>query len=282
MYLLSVSLFSLLLFIYCNNIQSQSIIECCQYLNSSSSNLLYECIHRITYHSADRSMISYINNSLNNIIFVTFISKEIHSYSLPNILNQILYLQSKNITMRILSEDTGDDYHPVDRRWNKIKAIYNGFNTWAMNYNYIIYIDTDLIFINWDLNVLDIIHRYVLADIIISMDMIDLANTGIMIIKNTLWSKMFYNQWWIKRTLKNTYCDQHVLNRLIHNINLEDKHKVSIIPFKIMNSKWPAIGAYFIFHINMISYLCLYCYKWLSIYIVYIKLLYVTIISIYT
>ena len=44
---------------------------------------------------------------------------------------------------------------------------------------------------------------------------VDIANTGFMIVRKSSWSATFFRQWWAMHSTPLARCDQHVLNLLL-------------------------------------------------------------------
>lgn len=44
---------------------------------------------------------------------------------------------------------------------------------------------------------------------------VDIANTGFMIVRKSSWSASFFRQWWAMHSTPLARCDQHVLNLLL-------------------------------------------------------------------
>ena len=203
------------------------LLSCCQYLNNPES--LMECLRADTFGSPPRL----------DVIYATFISPEVYSYAGNNMLYNSRYFDTNGFGLKILSKDTGDDYYPLDRRWNKVKAVANALGGWARSYSYVVFIDADLAIINREFNVDRVISDHSNANLILAEDQIDIANTGFLIVKNTPWSIAFFEKWWDAKEMKGTFCDQHVLNKLLEDPY--DRSLVAITGPKTINSKWPAI-----------------------------------------
>jgi hypothetical protein len=190
----------------------------------------------------------------NDIVHVILLSPQIYSYAANNAVVNSVYFQKLDAVVRILSDNTGDDFNPQDRRWNKIKSIPNALTGWAVNCSYIVFMDADLIILSDTFDVQSIINNNSQADLIMSADTLDSANTGFMIVRNTPWSIDFFSRWWDMRHTANTFCDQHVLNRLVAELKdtqyctrntsvcMSDfSRHISILDHKALNSQWPAI-----------------------------------------
>jgi hypothetical protein len=221
--------------------------RCCAFIDNSP--LDYEQLLRCIVEANDAG-----GGSSTSVVFATFVSPEIYSYALRNALFNQFYFSSRStstsstgtgvIPSRYLSPLTGDDYFPDDRRWNKIRAIPMALRGWANAYEYLVFIDADLIINNWNFDVHSIILEYGGngTDLILASDEIDMANTGFMVVRNSAWSVSFFDRWWSLKGSPLTSCDQHVLNLLLQQLAIdEDSQKVRIIAASLINSKWPVL-----------------------------------------
>lgn len=221
--------------------------RCCAFIDNSP--LDYEQLLRCIVEANDAG-----GGCSTSVVFATFVSPEIYSYALRNALFNQFYFSSRStstsstgtgvIPSRYLSPLTGDDYFPDDRRWNKIRAIPMALRGWANAYEYLVFIDADLIINNWNFDVHSIILEYGGngTDLILASDEIDMANTGFMVVRNSAWSVSFFDRWWSLKGSPLTSCDQHVLNLLLQQLAIdEDSQKVRIIAASLINSKWPVL-----------------------------------------
>jgi hypothetical protein len=216
-------------------------VDCCAFMDNPSE--LHQCVAEISRkRNAD-------DPQKKDIIFVTFISNEIHSYSAYfSFFNQFYFIYH-DVPFITLSEETGDDYFPDDRRWNKVTALANGLHTWGKDYKYLIYLDADILLSNPSVNISEIIRQTCaenpLTHVIMSEDLLDYGNSGVLIVENHPWSLFFLNSWLEMKSSPNTFCDQHVLNRLSLSLLKNDSiHHITLLPFPLMNSKFPAIENY--------------------------------------
>lgn len=182
-----------------------------------------------------------------SIVYAMFASPEVYTYAAHTALVNGAFFEHGRYAARLLSHETGDDFHPKDRRWNKIRAVVRAFTDdegggWAKNTRALAFIDTDLLILDWTLDVAEVLDGHPDADVILSADALDVGNTGFLIIRNTAWALSFFQEWWDSRYMKHTFCDQHVLNKLIEGLRLKQRsHKVHVLPNNAINSRWPAL-----------------------------------------
>jgi hypothetical protein len=164
-YLIIINFISLNTF-FCN---SYSVLNCCKLLkinnndyNNIINNNLIECVNSSNSYTIQ-------NHISTKIAFAIYSSKDIYSYSSHTSLVIAYYLEKYNYHGKILSEDTGNDYNPLDRRWNKILStiksfrnidINNNNNGWAKDYDILVFIDAGLVILEFDLNIENISSSY--------------------------------------------------------------------------------------------------------------------------
>ena len=214
---------------------SNRTLTCCQYLENSAN--LLGCVNN--------SINLRKGNEYNQIAFAVFISKEITEYSAHSSLVMALYTDYKGYNYRLLSPETGDDFDPKDRRWNKVKSIIKAFHPtkgWARNYEALVFIDADLVVLDFSLDIKEYLDNYPNSNLIASADALDIANTGFLIVRNTVWTREFFAEWWLKKDSQFTFCDQHVFN-VLYNIP-KFKNHIQILKQDELNSIWPALETF--------------------------------------
>ena len=149
---------------------------------------------------------------------------------------------------RFYATETGCDFfinnkplfknrHPA---WERVPMII--YLLQQYDYEYIIYIDADAFFrLNNDNTLLDkIINKYSNNDIIFSRDLSQLFNTGFMIIKNTLFSRDFFNNLMINPEFKHKYYektwDQDCIIAMYDSNYLNVQEKSVILDYGILQS----------------------------------------------
>ena len=217
-------------------VHSNLIDECCKDVNNHT--ILFNCVNTtLSNHKSQNS----------NVVMAIFASKNIIDYAAHSFLVMGSYANRRGYSIRHLSESTGDDFCPEDRRWNKIKSVIMALDQrdgWAKNYEIVAYIDADLIILDsekFKIEKFAIAHPN--SDLIMSADALDVANTGFMIIRNTQWVYEFFQNWWAYKDSALTFCDQHVFNKLYAALgNMQSK--ITILDAGSINSRWPAIETF--------------------------------------
>ncbi len=217
------------------------------------------------------SLLDCVENSKSNIndnnkLIVTYMSNgdANNPYSISDIYNfssyqaaiMASYAEYHSYNFDIFSDSTNSNYEPDDKRWNKIMILYNRMIQHE-NIEYIMWIDADAIVLNMEFSFEDLLLQYHQSDLIASSDIrMGFINTGIMIIRNTLWMRRFLFNWWIIADRKKV-CDQDAFDilyslyssnksctlnidchkddaKLIHN-------KIKILPMNGINSHPPVM-----------------------------------------
>lgn len=221
-----------------------SVLSCCSVLKEKE---------KLSRAATVDKMIQCVNSSSaytqkivpDSVVYTMFASPEVYPYASHATLANGAFFEYNGYPARLLSAESGDDFYPKDRRWNKVKAAVRalkGDGGWASDTKALVSIDTDLIILDWDLSVEEILDNHPEADLILSADALDIGNTGFLIIRNTAWAVTFFEEWWDSRFMKHTFCDQHVLNKLYATLRKKgEAHKVAVLSNTAVNSQWPAI-----------------------------------------
>ena len=125
--------------------------------------------------------------------------------------------------------------------WFKIPFLKDQLE--STNCDYVIYIDSDAFIANEEVDFRDIIANYPEYDLILGADFgPDLVNGGVLIFKNTEWSKDFLQRVWSKaekisrgRYKRDIWLEQTILSTFLL-VNDVDAAKTKILPWDIQNS----------------------------------------------
>ena len=206
----------------------RGVLSCCSVLDDRSG--MSKAAHAEKLIKCVNSSSSFTTQiQENSIAYAIFASPEIYSYAAHTALVNGAFFEYHGYASRLLSAETGDDFYPKDRRWNKIRSVVKALDPlegWARGVDVMIFIDTDLLILDWQgLQVQSLLDEHPRAHILMSRDALDVANTGFMIIRNTPWALEFFQAWWDGRDMPFTFCDQHVLNKLVANLNKKKRAK---------------------------------------------------------
>ena len=228
-------------------LSSKIVRDCCS--DTDNTSRLSYCIdsNHDQYRWSSTTITSSTNDDVNNNRVVTF---AIVSYSDSNILEYSTYSlaintiwsQINGYSIRLYTPNDSIIYDKYDSRWNKVIVVDDALNDWANQYDYIVWMDSDLIIIDLEMRLEYIVYQYNKADLIISKDpRIEngIVNTGMFILKNSLWSKQFIHDWWNKYD-RSQGMDQHIFDKLWYdNIDYMKEHVV-LLEVDELNSRFPA------------------------------------------
>jgi len=183
-------------------------------------------------------------NNNTKIAVVTLFTKEIQEEAELSNINKQLYCDKHNIDFRVYYGRVSDRYPP----WDKILAVLHSLPL----YDYVIWVDVDAVFNNFNTSFTDIINESPNADLIFCKDIVKMitVNSGVFIVKNTEASKSFLQMVWDMGKHPKTSCDnvkkesyagwpyeQGAINNLINggftewaNIKIHPLHKFNTHP----------------------------------------------------
>jgi hypothetical protein len=130
----------------------------------------------------------------------------------------------------------------IDDRWKKIAYIQEALEDESLGSDYFIYFDADATVLDMNFDVVAFVKNFPKADLIVSADIRQgLINSGVMIIKNTLFSRELFHKWWTTVDRK-VFCDQDAFDYVFTNVlTEEERSKVKILPMNSINSHPPAM-----------------------------------------
>eukprot|EP01032_Pedospumella_encystans_P012879 gene12879-14864_t len=193
----------------------------------------------------------------------TYETDHIVDYALHSFAVNSAYAEYRNYDLVLTTSKQGFEFESRDQRWNKVKImetfineLSKGFHTDEKEDRYLVWIDSDLIFLNFELDLSALVAQYPLANLIISADVEPLngmVNTGCMIVRVSRWSQLFFLEWW-EATDRVNGMDQHVFDLLYRRRkNTEEANtsnglapnerideKIAILPTYALNSHIPA------------------------------------------
>ena len=211
------------------------LLECCA--EDISSDTLYACVRK----QAGLAFKDKKNSTLSIISYTTDSISEFSAYSLA-INNAYAQLHGYKF---LIGGPTLHNFEPDDARWNKVFLLLDSLNPttgWARNNDAVVWIDADLCFLDFKLDFINITYSYPDADIILSKDLVNsstIGNSGLIIVRNTKWSRKFLYDWWYTYDRK-TCCDQDALTWLYQKLSPKLKSKFALLPSDALNSNFPS------------------------------------------
>ena len=169
---------------------------------------------------------------------VTYTTRSIASYASYSLAINAAYAERQGYPFYVLSPATGHEYEPRDQRWNRVKILSEMLEMTEPTYDYVVWLDADLVITDMNYSLQDVVAAAGGADITISAERhaaTGVANTGCFVVRNTQWSRAWLQRWWDEFDHTEAH-DQIMFDRL-YKANLPDAEKhVRIMPEYVLNS----------------------------------------------
>lgn len=176
------------------------------------------------------------------IAFVSYATESIYSYASYAFAVNQAYVESQGQIMRLV-DPASNNFEPRDVRWNKVKILQNALSSWALDCDFIVWLDADLILLDLFMDLSDVISQYPAGELWVSKSTsTDLMNSGLLIIRNSKFiTDWLLPEWW-RHTQRHVYSDQEAFNMLYDKFkaskNLESK--IILVKPDALNSDPPA------------------------------------------
>ncbi len=223
---------------------------CC---NLDDPNVLLQCvIGRFESHNSQIQELGVEDKGA----LVSFYTADIINYAAYAYALNALWAKEQNLQLRLLSDNTGHNFETRDPRWNRVEIMRRGLEEESLSF--IVWVDADLVALDPKLSPAQLLMSHPQADILISAERhaeTGVANTGCMIVRNTVWSKHFLKDWWYGHTRYNGEVntnidenfthhiiahDQYYFDRLYRSLSISDQSHIFILPTEALNSVPPA------------------------------------------
>ena len=113
---------------------------------------------------------------------------------------------------------------------------------WAREATFLLWLDSDLIILDFNMRIEMIAEQYPQSDMILSKDMPKaafVANSGFILLRNTDWARTFMERWWSSYDRRKC-CDQNAFTWLYDQMADTEKGKIAILPPDAVNSDFPS------------------------------------------
>jgi hypothetical protein len=174
--------------------------------------------------------------------FVTYATESIAGYAASAFAVNQAYVESNGHLMR-LADPAISNYEPQDARWNKVKILERAFNTFAKDCDYLVWLDADLILLDFSMDLSRIVRTHPKGEFYVSLSTsTDLMNSGFVILKNSKWVRDWLLPEWWRSDDRGTSSDQEVFNQLYvrHKQDQQLSSRVVLLEPAALNSDPPA------------------------------------------
>lgn len=243
------------------------IKECCESSILSDSTILLDCVHNASIHhfisqsqpssssgEIDTIKLSSLSEAnlntlkLNRIVkskfaFITFGDQKIASYSAFSFSVNEAFAEYNGYVLMLAQPDYSNplNHETRDVRWNKVKILETAFQTWAREVEFLIWLDADLILLNFDADLNSIVNAHPSAHLWACPDIAAshvVLNSGTLILRN---SDFIVNwllpTWW---QYEGRVTDDQVAFSRMYRSTSEMREKVVILEMDAFNSRPPA------------------------------------------
>eukprot|EP01032_Pedospumella_encystans_P018796 gene18796-21390_t len=208
---------------------------CCSF--GEDPQQLYSCIKNNTWNTFNHQPA----NGASTVAIITFTTAQTISYASFALAINSAYAKRFGYAFRLFDlDDTGEIGDP---RWIKIRLVKEALSQWARSYAYVVWLDSDLAIIDHSFRFEDVALANPNADMIMSKDMLTapfVSNSGVIIVKNTLWSLNMLDLWWSSYD-RDRCCDQNAFTWLYdRKLPADIQAKTALLPANAINSDFPA------------------------------------------
>jgi hypothetical protein len=209
--------------------------NCCKYVNDTKQLLPCASETAVFNNHAKSHKFAIVKYSTNNLLEYAAYSMAINT----------AYAEMNDYEIVLLTPKDGAEYDTNDQRWNKVKILevaLDPVNGWAREMDYVVWIDTDLIFLDMGMKLELVAEEYSSFDMIFSSDPHlenGVVNSGMFMVKNTNWSRSFLSDWWNKYD-RNKGMDQHVFTKLYNRNASEISKHIAILRNDAINTNFPS------------------------------------------
>ncbi|KAJ1436071.1 hypothetical protein B484DRAFT_263397, partial [Ochromonadaceae sp. CCMP2298] len=178
-----------------------SILSCCAVLNDPlllMAEVNSSAISLEARHSSDLAQ----GPSL-SVGIVTFATRSIWSYAAYAFAVNFAYAQHNGYSIVLMDETTVDAAAvDADSRWTKVRVLLDALDPltgWAKDMDYLVWVDADLVFLDFQLRLEQLAAEFPRAHILASAEhagSTTLINSGSLVVRNSRWSRDFLRDWW--------------------------------------------------------------------------------------
>jgi galactosyl transferase GMA12/MNN10 family len=165
--------------------------SCCDYAEANESD--YDRDHEYLLNCINDSISLQTRraSSKKSFLLMTYATDDIHDYASYSLAVNSLYAENKGYSFKFLSPQQGSQYYANDERWNKVRILMESIDSktgWGIDFDYVCFLDADLIVLDMDLDLEELVTRHSWADMLISQDsepINGVINSGMKIFQST-------------------------------------------------------------------------------------------------
>lgn len=145
--------------------------------------------NKTTEHFTHPNYTSYGND---DVAFIYYYDDNIYNYAQHSLKNIKAYLEKYKYGLYIFNKEFNSEYSPC---WNKIASILEVIR----NHKYVVWVDADIVINNFNIDIMKFANNDTDHDLFICFDCVkdkECLNSGVMIVKNTVWSYNLFKKTW--------------------------------------------------------------------------------------
>ena len=177
-----------------------------------------------------------------SVVILTRVTKDIFEYAAWSLFLQAVYAERNGYSLLALPdrENTAQsDY----QYYRKLSPMIEAMEGAAFHSDYFVWMDADLVVLDLDMRIEQIAAAYPAAHILMSADVSSVANTGMIIVRNTAWSLQFLRDWLWEHSTEGVTTDQMGFTILYQRRHGDGaSSRIAILPPHVLNSEAPPMG----------------------------------------
>jgi len=227
-----------------DDLQVQS---CCEHLQGIRSEQLPDirALLRCVNSSVARSFagakyaVEGVGPSLLKLAILTRATPSVYNYASYSFLIQSVYAALHGYTMLPLVDDSSRPDYVYHR---KLSSVLQIMEDEAFHIDYVVWMDADLIPLDLELRLEHIAASVPGAHVVLSEDVSSSANTGCLLVRNSLWTRRFLRDWIAQKDLPGVANEQLGFECLYRTLDPVAREKIAILPAHVLNSIASPIG----------------------------------------
>ena len=211
-----------------------SILSDCCSTHLGGEHYSTQCLNTINYRDEE------VCGPRLRVGIVSYMTDSIMNYGKYSLFINAVYGAYNGYTVRVNSINTTSRTPDSDPRWNKISTLIDALDPvsgWARYFDYLLWVDADLIFLDFHVRIEQIAAAHPLAHILLCSELhgLNRMNSGSILVKNTAWARNFLLDWWYFGDHAH-YTDQTQFDMLYESRSQELKKRIQFLYPDTLNS----------------------------------------------